>query len=79
LQARRLLPSNLYAHPTIFDGMRDRFIDYHQTLEFRLLGMMMFLGLFALGCAMAHGLRMVCRYIIRHTSLGIPLWQRHTQ
>ena len=34
--------------------MRDRFLDYHQVLEFRLLGMMTVLGLFALGCAHWH-------------------------
>jgi hypothetical protein len=59
--------------------MRDRFLDYHQILEFRLLGMMMFLGLFALGYALAYGLRTVCRYFVTHTSLGIPMWQRRTQ
>jgi hypothetical protein len=73
------VPSNLYAHPAIFGGMRNLFLDYHQMLEFRLLGMIAILGLFALGCATAHGLRTVCRYIVRHTSNGIPIWQRHTQ
>jgi hypothetical protein len=59
--------------------MRDKFLDYHQVLEFRLLGMMAVLGLFALGCAMAYGLRTVCRYLVTHTSLGIPIWQRRMQ
>ena len=68
-------PSNLYAHPAIFGGMRDRFLDYHQTLEFRLLGMTMFLGLFALCCALgirtAHGLPIPRQaHIARHTDMA---------
>jgi hypothetical protein len=59
--------------------MRDRLLDYHQVLEFRLLGMTMCLGLFALGCTLASGLRTVCRYLVTHTSQGIPIWQRRTQ
>lgn len=72
-------PSNLYACPAIFGGMPDRFLDYHQVLEFRLLGMMTVLGLFALCCALAYGLRTGYRYLVRHTSHGIPMWQRRTQ
>ena len=59
--------------------MRDRFLDYHQTLELRLLGMTLCIGLFALGCVMAYGLRTVCHYLVTHTPRGIPIWQRHTQ
>jgi hypothetical protein len=73
------VPSNLYAHSAIFGGMRDWFLDYHQTLEFRLLGMMMFLGIFALCCALAYGLLTSCRYLVRRTSHGIPIWQRRMQ
>ena len=59
--------------------MRDRFLDYHQALEFRLLGMMTVLGLFALCCALAYVLRTVCRSLVTHTSHGIPIWQRRMQ
>ena len=68
-------PSNLYAHPAIFGGMSDWFLNYHQVLEFRLLGMTMVLGLFALGCAMAYGLRTAAAetrqaHIARHTDMS---------
>ena len=63
----------------MFDGMCDRFIDYHQTLELRLLGMVMFLGLFALCCALGYGLRTGLRPRKACTSHGIPIWQRRTR
>ncbi len=56
--------------------MRDRLLDYHQVLEFRLLGMAICLGLFALGCATCvrtpHGLPIPRRaLIVRHTDMAV--------
>ena len=45
----------------------------------RLLGMAICLGLFALGCVLAYGLRTGCRYLVAHSSYGIPIWQWRKQ
>jgi hypothetical protein len=71
-------PSNLYGRPTIFGGMSDWFLNYHQVLEYRLIGMMMLLGVFALCTALACGLRTGGRQFLRHTLPGIPICQRRT-
>jgi hypothetical protein len=58
--------------------MSDWFLDYHQVLPFRLFGMTMLLGMFAVCSALGYGLRIGCRILASRISPGTPIWQRGT-
>jgi hypothetical protein len=71
-------PSILYARLAIFGGMSDWFLNYHQVLEYRLIGMTTLLGVFALCTALASGLCIGSRQLLRHVLHGLPICQRRT-
>ncbi|HME20125.1 MAG TPA: hypothetical protein VKI44_01960 [Acetobacteraceae bacterium] len=58
--------------------MSDWFFDYHQVLQFRLVGMTMLLGMFGVCNALGYGLRIGCRTLAGRISPGTPIWQRRT-
>jgi hypothetical protein len=58
--------------------MGDWFLDYHQVLEFRLLAVTMLLGILALCGALACGLRIGCRSLVRRASEGMAMYRRRT-
>ena len=62
----------------MFATMSDWLPDYHQILQFRLVGMTMLLGMFAVCSALGYGLRIGSRAFARRTSHGTPIWQRPT-
>jgi hypothetical protein len=71
-------PSNLYACPAIFGGMSGWFLNYHQVLEYRLIGMTVLLGAFALCVALAWGLRIGSPQLLRRAPRAMPICQRRT-
>jgi hypothetical protein len=68
--------SNLYGRPAMFGGMSDWSLDYHQALEFRLLGIMLLLGVSAMLGALACAIRSAGKRLLRHMPHGTPSCQR---
>jgi len=63
----------------MFAGMTDWLLTYHQVLEFRLLGLLLFVATFALGGAVVGTLRNALQQATRRRQIGIPIWLRHTR
>jgi hypothetical protein len=68
--------SNLYGRPATFGRMNSWFLDYHQALEFRLLGITLLLALSVTFSALAYTVRNSCRRLLRHTANGLPSCRR---
>ena len=57
--------------------MSDWSLNYHQILEYRLIGMTMLVGAFGLSIALGRTLYAASQRLVSKTLFGIPICQRH--